>query len=71
MIRTLAGHAMEEGPGGLACRYCGKTWMWLLDHKDQWVVGATGISHIDPTNEFEVSQLNGEIDRIWSMGYGA
>jgi hypothetical protein len=70
-MTTIAGHTMVDGPGGRACKFCGKTWLSILDQRDFWRPGEKGIAHIDPLNEAECQQLRAELDRIYAAALAA
>jgi hypothetical protein len=61
----LAGHSMVLGPGAEACEWCGRTWLSLLNDRDLWVVGATGIAHSGALNVAEKKELDARLERTW------
>ena len=66
MSGTIAGHTFIDGPGGRVCKYCTRTWIYLLDRRDQWVPGAPGLAHSGNLTSTEVDELNAEVDRIYA-----
>jgi hypothetical protein len=63
----VAGHQFVNTPAGEACE-CGKTWLYVLDRREEWKPGAPGIAHIGGLEEKEVAELNAKLQRIWDAG---
>lgn len=62
---------MIEAVGGARCAECGRSWLSLLDNRDRWRRGETGIAHGDwALTDKQVAELEGEIDRIWATVSG-
>jgi len=61
----LAGHRMEDYGNGLRCEG-GRTWRYLLEHRDQWIVGRLGLAHNDAgtigLSSGEIESLNKYLD---------
>ena len=63
--KRIAGHIFADGPNGRACRICGRRWLDILDKREFWRPGESGIAHVGDLNEREVEELEAELERIW------
>ena len=63
-VRHIAGHTLVDDLNGSKC-VCGMTWAALLNHREYWQAGVTGIAHQGALRQSECDGLNAEVERIW------
>jgi len=67
-MSTIAGHSLS--PTQPRTCSCGRTWDDLVAKRHRWVEGEPGIAHIGILNASEVSELWGELFRIYDLVMG-
>jgi len=68
MPDKVAGHTFVQTERGEACADCGKLWLDVLNARELWTPGATGIAHTGALNVTEIAELQAKLERIWNAG---